>query len=380
MAHKTLRIPTYFKQFKCIGGACEDSCCIGWQIPIDEITYKKYKKVKHPVMRKRLDKELVAKKNSCSPEYVAKIKLKNNRCAFLTKQGWCDLYSELGEAYLSQTCTLYPRTIHQIGGQMEGSLTFSCPEALRCMLLAEQPIAFEEIPFPSHYQTVTANISFNQENPKVWQDYFVMIRAMLIKILQYRERDFEQRMRFVEAFMKALDQHVKRHTLKKIPSLIAQYDEQLTKSEIRLELQDLKMLSREGIKLLGEIREITTTHKVRAERYLQVLEWVEQGLLGGEAQYVKGYEIYYKPFAIQRGYMLENYFVNYIIERCVPVDGQTPIESLNKLLSYEKLIRLHLIGLGINKEAITTEDLVLCIQAISKTFDHHEGYYDLLVK
>ncbi len=35
---KKLKIvmPDYFKQFKCIGGKCEDSCCIGWDIDVDE--------------------------------------------------------------------------------------------------------------------------------------------------------------------------------------------------------------------------------------------------------------------------------------------------------------------------------------------------------
>ena len=40
------RAPSYLKNFKCIGGACEDTCCAGWSIEVDEGTYKKYKKVK----------------------------------------------------------------------------------------------------------------------------------------------------------------------------------------------------------------------------------------------------------------------------------------------------------------------------------------------
>ena len=41
------RAPSYLKNFKCIGGACEDTCCAGWSIEVDEGTYKKYKKVKN---------------------------------------------------------------------------------------------------------------------------------------------------------------------------------------------------------------------------------------------------------------------------------------------------------------------------------------------
>ena len=45
---KNLRItePDYFNDFKCIGGKCEDSCCIGWDIDIDEVTYNIYIAIK----------------------------------------------------------------------------------------------------------------------------------------------------------------------------------------------------------------------------------------------------------------------------------------------------------------------------------------------
>ena len=105
-----MTVPSYIKDFKCIAGACEETCCAGWYIAIDETTYKKYKKVKHPEMKKRFEKELVVKKGS-SPECMAKIKLKNNRCAFLAKDNLCDIYKNLGEQYLSETCTMYPRII-----------------------------------------------------------------------------------------------------------------------------------------------------------------------------------------------------------------------------------------------------------------------------
>ena len=39
-------VPDYYKDFKCIAGACEDTCCAGWQIVIDKKTLKKYIKKK----------------------------------------------------------------------------------------------------------------------------------------------------------------------------------------------------------------------------------------------------------------------------------------------------------------------------------------------
>ena len=40
------KYPKYLKEFKCIGGKCTDSCCIGWDIDIDKTTFRQYYKVK----------------------------------------------------------------------------------------------------------------------------------------------------------------------------------------------------------------------------------------------------------------------------------------------------------------------------------------------
>ncbi len=50
-------IPTYLKKFTCSGSACEDTCCSGWRIDIDEGTLRKYKKIKNPEMKERLRKD-----------------------------------------------------------------------------------------------------------------------------------------------------------------------------------------------------------------------------------------------------------------------------------------------------------------------------------
>ena len=31
-----LTFPTFYRDFKCIANRCTDSCCIGWEIDIDE--------------------------------------------------------------------------------------------------------------------------------------------------------------------------------------------------------------------------------------------------------------------------------------------------------------------------------------------------------
>lgn len=66
------RVPTYFNEFACIGGACEDNCCIGWEVDIDDESLEVYNSVGGEFgdrLRRYMNDE-----NSFT--------LKNNRCPF----------------------------------------------------------------------------------------------------------------------------------------------------------------------------------------------------------------------------------------------------------------------------------------------------------
>ena len=34
--------PDYYKKFVCIADKCRHSCCVGWEIDVDDISYNKY--------------------------------------------------------------------------------------------------------------------------------------------------------------------------------------------------------------------------------------------------------------------------------------------------------------------------------------------------
>ena len=93
-------IPDYYKEFTCVADACEDTCCAGWQIVIDEKSKEKYRKVKGP-FRNRLLRSINWR------EGVFK-QSKDKRCAFLNEENLCDMYTALGSKSLCRTCRLYP--------------------------------------------------------------------------------------------------------------------------------------------------------------------------------------------------------------------------------------------------------------------------------
>ena len=82
-------VPDYYKQFTCTAGQCPATCCAGWQIQIDPMSLKKYRKTKGP-LKNRLRNE-IDWDEKCFRRY-------GGRCAFLNEDNLCDLYLEGGGA------------------------------------------------------------------------------------------------------------------------------------------------------------------------------------------------------------------------------------------------------------------------------------------
>ncbi len=47
-----LRTPSFYKDFKCIAGACPDSCCQGWEVDADEQSLEYYKNLTGDIRKK----------------------------------------------------------------------------------------------------------------------------------------------------------------------------------------------------------------------------------------------------------------------------------------------------------------------------------------
>ncbi len=126
-------IPHYFEQFRCVAAECEDTCCAGWQIMIDEETLEKYRQMEGTIgnrVRNSVDWE-----NGCFCQY-------EKRCAFLNDENLCDLHIEAGEKMLCDTCRDYPRHMEEFEGLREGSLSLSCIEAAKIILGCKEPVEF----------------------------------------------------------------------------------------------------------------------------------------------------------------------------------------------------------------------------------------------
>lgn len=127
------RTVSWYQEFRCIGGSCEDSCCENWEIDLDDESLKTY--MKQPgVFGKRLRDNTRVKEK----QFI----LRGTRCPFLNGENLCDIFIEMGEDCLCQTCTNFPRHMEEYDDLKEVSLTMSCPEASRIMLSKTEKMEF----------------------------------------------------------------------------------------------------------------------------------------------------------------------------------------------------------------------------------------------
>ena len=121
------RAPKFFYSFKCLADKCTDSCCAGWEIPIDDESYYKYK-----LNRSELGEKLRA---SISDDGGAHFELlPNGRCPFLCDTGLCEIINKLGEDALCDICREHPRYYSATGEITEGGLGLACIGAAELIL------------------------------------------------------------------------------------------------------------------------------------------------------------------------------------------------------------------------------------------------------
>ena len=132
----TYDYPSYYNQFHCIGGSCPDSCCIGWEVDIDEETYNYYKSLKGP-FGDRLRAHI---KEDGTDRYFPLCE--GGRCPFLNRENLCDIITQLGEESLAQVCMEYPRYFLEKGDYEQIDLSLSCMELGRIFFEDPDPIEY----------------------------------------------------------------------------------------------------------------------------------------------------------------------------------------------------------------------------------------------
>jgi len=125
--------PDYYPEFHCIAGACRHSCCIGWEIDIDEDAAS-YFRALPGAFGDRLRQNIAWEE---TPHFILTEK---ERCPFLNGDGLCDMILTLGEESLCGICRDHPRFRNELFDRVEIGLGLCCEEAARLILGRKEPM------------------------------------------------------------------------------------------------------------------------------------------------------------------------------------------------------------------------------------------------
>lgn len=183
-----LRYPAYYEQFICIADQCEDTCCAGWEIDIDDESYQYYMSIKG-AFGERLRRSVKEYQPEDEDVYEQHgfILREDKRCPFLDEKGLCDLYKELGEDALCDVCTDTPRNFLEYGGAREIALSAACGEVGRLIYAKEDKIVFVE-------RETKGELDWKESKEEMALAGRIRIaRDRAIQILQNRELTLERR-------------------------------------------------------------------------------------------------------------------------------------------------------------------------------------------
>ena len=134
-------LPDFYDRFQCKAGACQHTCCRGWEIDIDDVTADVYQHLDGPLggaIRQHIAE---------GPEGWHFCLTADGNCPFLRPDGLCRLIRESGDDILCDICALHPRFFQVVtdgNGQNRelGGVGLCCEAAAGLLLSSPSPLTF----------------------------------------------------------------------------------------------------------------------------------------------------------------------------------------------------------------------------------------------
>lgn len=278
------RFPHYFNDFRCVAAECEDTCCAGWAIMIDEDTLEKYKEYQGSFgnrLRNSIDW-----KEGCFLQY-------EKRCAFLNERNLCDIHMEAGEHMLCDTCRNYPRHKEEFEGVREGSLSLSCVEAAKIILGCEEPVQFI---------TMT-----DDEEDEEFEDFDFLLytkladaREKIIKVLQNRDIDILTRISVVLDLAQRMQDALDNDEIFQMDDMIENFGNMDSLLEFQREAEEQVLGENEYCSSMRKIYRIFNKLEVLKSDWPEYVKKAEVTLFGqGQRNYEENRQRFHKSIGLK---------------------------------------------------------------------------------
>lgn len=378
-------IPRYVSRFACIGPACEDTCCAGWQVSLDKKTYKAYRQSTDAVLAPRFVHDVVltegANSSNGNERDYGRMALQpgTTACTMLDSDKLCTIQTRLGESYLSNTCSQYPRLSREIDGQFQQGLQLSCPEAARQALLAPDAFEFDQATLQLRPTTV-----FKVANSRGLPEPVVdELRIFCLNLLRLEGVPLWQRLALLGVFCERLDAMVAAGEQELMSKLPEEFSALIAQGDFITELEAMRPDHAAQAVVFATLL-AGKSFVAPSPMHMAVNANVAAGLganghgIVGRDQLIDGYThgVSRLPEALAAApHLLDHYILNEMFTIFFPFDGDTAYDNYVQLIARFGVLRLMLAAQcntdGPLPDAAT---LVATVQIHCRRFQHDADF------
>ena len=381
--------PDYSREFKCLAQACDENCCNGWSIPIDQHTLETY--LHHPILKPFAETLVVLNINSPSVGDAARMPLTHQgTCGFLSEEKLCGIHAHFGPSMLSTACATYPREHAYQSGRTEAALDLSCPEAARLTLL--DPSLLGSGPWHTAGPERYTHIPHATRLPASF-DPVLALRELTLLILSDPTYPLWQRLYLLSHLAQRLESlssgNTPRRWSQENPSALAALIDE-TIEAVAFHTILLPIVSADPVMQLrftAEILRVRLSESPVSEPFLATVHAFQGGLDSqpghlaqlNDTQIGENFSSAYREFALpilsEHPHLIENFLANHIFKYAYPFGrvsgGASPTDQHLTLVAHLALTQTMIVGLAAHhRERFTPGHIVRLIQHLSKAIEH----------
>ena len=361
-------IPDYYHEFTCVAGKCEDTCCAGWQIVVDDASLENYKN-ETGTFAERLKESVNWEEGTFKQD-------KDRRCAFLNQSNLCDMYTALGEESLCRTCKLYPRHIEEFEDVREVTLSVSCPEVARTLMNKKEPVHF---------------LTYETDEEEDYEDFDPFLysklldaRDVMIEILQDREKKLNLRAALILVIARDLqecideedifsmddvfDYYQAEEGVREVKNALAEvdyytYSRKMFQNQYQMEhlRADWESYLQEAEKLLYR----NVNEKIDKKQYVEIIQEFHAWM----AKEMPEYEIQYEQLLV---YFISTYFCGAVYDGEAFAKAQVAVVST--LLIHELLMAQWMK----QEKVLDINDVIDTVYRYSRELEHSDSNLNLI--
>ncbi len=386
--------PLYGGAFRCIGADCEDTCCQNWGIPLDRQTYEKYQTFPDEVVASLVQQYVTKNPAAGTDSLYATITLTEaGTCPFFSVDRLCGVQKEYGADALGATCSIYPRILNQVGDRLEMSLTLSCPEAARQVLLDPDFMKAAGNAETLYFRTDQFTRLASQETTGLHKpyDFFHEARSLIVDLIRLRSCSLGHRLVLIGELCRRLSEIKDVAGDERVPAILnearAMMEQGPTSAgaaphtaqpalQMDLVLQLTAQRLKSGVNG-GRFREMF-------QLFLQGIGYTKDSTADGDlSRYLSSETEYLRPYLRTQPQVLENYLLNYVYRSLFPFGRSASVHYTPRSIFDEYILMatqyVWVYGLlagvaGHYRQSFSAEHVIHTMQSLARAVEHDPGH------